>query len=78
MGKMRKRSKKTRRLVFTIVRSIGDRSLKRQWNVVREVGQEDPLVMEMTPTPVFLPGEFHAQRKLTGYSSWDHKESDMT
>jgi len=30
------------------------------------------------PTPVFLPGEFHGQRSLTGYSPWGHKESDMT
>ena len=30
------------------------------------------------PTPVFLPGEFHEQRSLTGYSPWDCKESDMT
>ena len=28
------------------------------------------------PTPVFLPGEFHGQRGLVGYSSWDCKESD--
>ena len=28
------------------------------------------------PTPVFLPGESHAQRSLLGYSPWDHKESD--
>ena len=28
------------------------------------------------PTPVFLPGEFHGQRSLVGYSSWGHKESD--
>ena len=27
-------------------------------------------------TPVFLPGEFHGQRSLMGYSSWGHKESD--
>ena len=25
------------------------------------------------PTPVFLPGEFHGQRSLTGYSLWGHK-----
>ena len=25
------------------------------------------------PTPVFLPGESHGQRSLTGYSSRDHK-----
>ena len=28
------------------------------------------------PTPVFLPGEFHGQRSLAGYSPWGHKESD--
>ena len=27
------------------------------------------------PTPVFLPGEFHGQRSLVGYSSWDRKKS---
>ena len=25
----------------------------------------------------FLPGEFHGQRSLMGYSPWSHKESDM-
>ena len=25
----------------------------------------------------FLPGEFHGQRSLAGYSPWVHKESDM-
>ena len=30
------------------------------------------------PTPVFLPGEFHGQRSLAGYSPWGHKGSDMT
>ena len=30
------------------------------------------------PTPVFLLGESHGQRSLAGYSSWGHKESDMT
>ena len=29
-------------------------------------------------SPVFLPGEFHGQRSLEGYSPWGHKESDMT
>ena len=33
---------------------------------------------EWLPTLVFLPGEFHGQRSLAGYSSWGHKESDMT
>ena len=28
------------------------------------------------PTPVFLPGKFHRQRRLVDYSPWGHKESD--
>ena len=32
----------------------------------------------MQPTPVFLLGEFHGQRSLTGYCPRDRKESDMT
>ena len=30
------------------------------------------------PTPVFLPGEFHGQRSLAGYSPWHDKESEAT
>ena len=31
------------------------------------------------PTPVFLPGESHGQRRLVGYSLWGPvKKSDMT
>ena len=33
---------------------------------------EEPL------TPIFLPGKYHGQRRLEGYASKDHKESDMT
>ena len=29
-------------------------------------------------TPVLLPGKSHGQRSLVGYSSWGHKELDMT
>ena len=29
------------------------------------------------PTPVFLPGKFHGQRRLSGYNPWDCKESNM-
>ena len=28
------------------------------------------------PTPAFLPGKFHGQRSLAGYSLWGHKQSD--
>ena len=34
--------------------------------------------VQWQPTPVFLPGKFHRQRSLEGYSPWGRKESDMT
>ena len=43
---------------------------------VRSLGQED------SPGEgngyQFLPGEFHGQRSLVGYSPWGHKELDVT
>ena len=30
------------------------------------------------PTPAFLPGKFHGQGSLVGYSPWGRKDSDMT
>ena len=33
---------------------------------------------EWQSTPIFLPGEFHGQRSLVGYSPWGCKELDMT
>ena len=32
-----------------------------------------PWRREWQPTPLFLPGEFHGQRSLVGYSPWGHK-----
>ena len=31
---------------------------------------------EMVTHSVFLPGKFHGQKKLAGYSSWGHEELD--
>ena len=33
---------------------------------------------EWPPTPVFLPGDFHGQRSLVGYSLWGRRASDTT
>ena len=41
---------------------VGKISWKRKWQ----------------PTPIFLSGKYHRQRRLEGYSLWGHKESDMT
>ena len=45
---------------------------------VQSLGQEDPLEKKMLPTPVFLSGEFHGQRNLTGYSKDGCKQLEMT
>ena len=45
---------------------------------VQSLGWEDPLEKEMATTPVLLPGKFHGQRSLVGYSPWGCKELDMT
>ena len=37
-----------------------------------------PWGRERQPTPVFLPGEFQAERSLAGYSPQGCKESTMT
>ena len=37
-----------------------------------------PWIRAWQPTPVFLPGEFHGQRSLVGYSPWGRKELDTT
>ena len=37
-----------------------------------------PWRREWLPTPVFLPGEFHGQTSLAGYSPWGCKEWDTT
>ena len=44
---------------------------------VPSLGWEDALEEGMA-TPVFLPGKFHGQRSLAGYSPRGHKELDTT
>ena len=51
-------------------------AMRETW--VQSLDWEDPLEKEWQPIPVFLPGEFHGQRRLFGYSPWGCKESDIT
>ena len=37
-----------------------------------------PCSLKQQSTPVFLPGKFHGQRTLVGYSPWGRKELDAT
>ena len=50
-----------------------------QETLVWSLSWKDPLKKRMaTPTPVFLPGEFHGQRNLVGYSLQGLKEAYTT
>ena len=55
-------------------------NLPAMWETkVRSLGGEDPpWRREWQPIPVFLPGEFHEERSVAGYSPWGCKESDTT
>ena len=49
------------------------------WEIqVKSLGWEELLEKRMATHPVFLPGEFHGQRSLVGYSPWGCKELDTT
>ena len=54
----------------------------RQETRVRSLGWEVSLEKEMAVHSSILawriPGEFHGERSLAGYSSWRRKESHMT
>ena len=50
------------------------KNLQESW--VRSLGWEEG--WEKGYPPVFLPGEFHEQKSLVGYSLWGCKESDTT
>ena len=57
-------------MVTNLPPSTGDRF--HHW--VRKI----PWKKERLPTPIFLPGEFHGQRSLVGYSPWGCKKLDTT
>ena len=54
------------------------RRQRRRFNPCVDPCQEDPPEEEVHLTPVFLPGKFHGQRSLTGYSPRGCKELDTT
>ena len=45
---------------------------------VQSLGWKHPLEKGMATHSSFLPGEFHGQRSLAGYSPWGCKELDTT
>ena len=51
---------------------------EKQETWVQSLDQEDLWSRKWQLCLVFLPGKFHRQRRLAGYSPWGHKELDMT
>ena len=45
---------------------------------ILSLGREDPLEVGVATAPVFLPGEFHRQRSLVGWSLWGRRRWGMT
>ena len=41
---------------------------------VQSLGWKESLEKKWQPSLVFLPGEFHGQRGLAGYSPWGYQE----
>ena len=72
-------------VVFPVAQTV-KRLPATQETWVQSLGQEDPLEKGMAIHssilffffPVFLPGEFHGERSLVGYSPWDRKQWDRT
>ena len=63
---------------FTIVAHVVKNPPTMQETGIQSLDQKDPLRREWLPTPVLLPGEFHGQRSLAGYSPWGRPELVMT
>ena len=61
-------------LVAQMVKNL----LAMQETWVWSLGRKDRQEKGMAPTPVFLPGEFHGQGSLVGYSPWGCKELDVS
>ena len=60
-------------MVKNLPARVGDTEMR-----VPSPGREGPRTRKWQPTPVFLPGESHGQRRLMGYHPWGCRESDTT
>ena len=55
--------------------SVAKNPSARQEIWVQSLGQKQALEKAWQPTPEFLPGESHGQRRPAGYSPWGHKRA---
>ena len=57
--------------------SITEVQMVKNLPAIWETWVRSPWRRAWQPTPVFLPGEFHGQSNLEGYSPWSRIKSDM-
>ena len=57
-----------------IIQSEVSQKEKDKYHILRHINRR----RQWQPTPVFLPGEFHGERSLVGYSPLGQKELDTT
>ena len=57
----------------SLIKNLPAMQEARVWPLVGKI----PGRREWLPTPVFLPGDFHGQRSLVGYSPWGHMLQDV-
>jgi len=60
-------------LYLNILFYIGVQPVTGEENSTTSTSPVQPWRRKQQPTPVFLPGEFHGQRSLVGYSPWGHR-----
>ena len=61
-------------MVDQMVKNLPATQLTWVWCMVGKI----PCRREWLPSAVFLPGEFHEQGSLVGFSAWGRKEPDTT
>ena len=74
MNKIREQASQVALVVKNLAANAGnsrDADLIPRWRKI-------PWSRKWQPIPGLLPGKFYGQGSLVGYSSWGHKESDMT
>ena len=47
--------------------TLGDSERQGKPGMLQSMSREDPLRKECLPTPVYLPGQFHGQRRQADY-----------
>ena len=59
-----------------IQNNMGCKELNKTFTVKSSPSEQNKILLCLWNSPVLLPGEFHGQRSLVGYSPWSRKVLD--